>query len=74
MANGNTHDESDGSRTGIGVKVREGGHMEGGADVEVQDNELISDGIVFGALRISKENAALLEIQKLLENHFKICR
>jgi hypothetical protein len=24
----------------------EGGHMEGGADVEVQDNELISDGIV----------------------------
>jgi hypothetical protein len=48
MANGNTHDESDGSgRTGIGVKVMgEGGHMEGGADVEVQDNEPISDGIV----------------------------
>jgi hypothetical protein len=62
MANGNTHDESDSSgRTGIGVKVMgDGGNMEGGADVEVQDNEPISDGVVFGALKISKENASLL--------------
>jgi hypothetical protein len=73
MANGNTHDESDGSgRTGIGVKVMgEGGHMEGGADVEVQDNEPISDGIVFGALRISKENAALLGDSKASGKSFQ---
>jgi hypothetical protein len=64
MANGNTtHDESDGSgRTGIGVAGGEGGHMEGGADVEVQDNELVM--VLFWSIKNIKRKRSLL-VEKL---------